>query len=91
MIAMLKHMVLAAALGVGLSVSAYAQDAPKNSEDCLKSSFDLAKSANDKKLADDKLAKVEEMLTKLESACEAQKFDEAAATIKEVKAVIDGK
>jgi hypothetical protein len=84
-------MVLAAALSLGLSVTAYAQEAPKNAEDCLKSSFDLAKSAGEKKLPDDKLVKVEDLLTKLEGQCEAQKFADAAGTAKDIKAVIDGK
>ncbi len=59
---MLKRLMVAAALAAGLSVGAQAQDAPKTADDCFKNAIDLAKSAEDKKLGDDKLAKVEELL-----------------------------
>jgi len=87
---MLKRMVLAAALGAGLTLSAYAQ-APANADDCFKSVIDLQKSAADKKLSDDKNAKIEDLLTRMEGQCEAQKFAEAATTANDVKAAIEGK
>jgi hypothetical protein len=85
---MLKRLMVAAALTAGLSVWAQAQDAPKTADDCFKNAIDLAKSAEDKKLGDDKLAKVEELLTKMEGQCEAQKFAEAATTAGDIKAAI---
>lgn len=85
---MLKRLIVAAALAAGLSGAAMAQDAPKSADDCFKTSIDLAKSAESKKLSEDKLAKVEELLTKMEGQCEAQKFAEAATTANEVKAAI---
>ncbi len=85
---MLKRLMVAAALAAGLSVGAQAQDAPKSSDDCFKNAIDLAKSAEDKKLGDDKLAKVEDLLTKMEGQCEAQKFAEAATTANDIKAAI---
>jgi predicted esterase len=86
--AMLKCLIAATALVSGLSAAAFAQDAPKTAEDCFKVSIDLAKSAEDKKLDDAKLAKIEELLTKMEGQCEAQKFAEAAATSTEIKTAI---
>jgi hypothetical protein len=85
---MLKRLTIAAALSAGLSVSAVAQEAAKTSDDCFKNAIDLAKSAEEKKLGDDKLAKVEELLTKMEGQCEAQKFAEAATTANDIKAAI---
>jgi hypothetical protein len=85
---MLKRLMVAAALAGGLSISAVAQDAPKTADDCFKNAIDLAKSAEEKKLGDDKLAKVEELLTKMEGQCEAQKFAEAATTANDIKAAI---
>lgn len=85
---MLKPLIVAAAFTVGLSAAAFAQDAPKTSDDCFKNAIDLAKSAEEKKLGDDKLAKVEELLTKMEGQCEEQKFAEAATTANDIKAAI---
>jgi hypothetical protein len=85
---MLKRIIVAVALTAGLSTATFAQDAPKTADDCFKISIDLAKSAEDKKLGDDKLAKLEELLTKMEGQCEAQKFAEAAATAGDIKAAI---
>jgi hypothetical protein len=85
---MLKRMIVAAAMTAGLSFAAVAQDAPKTADDCFKNAIDLAKSAEDKKLADDKLAKVEELLTKMEGQCEEQKFADAVTTANDIKTAI---
>jgi hypothetical protein len=87
---MLKRLAFAA-LAMSISGVALAQEPPKSTEDCLKLSFDFAKSAEDKKLDDAKLAKVEELLGKLEGHCDAQQFAEAATVAKDVQAIIDGK
>lgn len=88
---MFKRLVLAVALGFGAATVALADDAPKSADECLKMSFDLAKSAEGKKLGDDKLAKLEELLQKMEGHCDAKQFAEAATVSKDVKATIDGK
>jgi len=85
---MMKRLMVAAAITAGLSIAAFAQDAPKTADDCFKNAIDLAKSAGEKKLSDDKLAKVEELLTMMEGQCEAQKFAEAATTANDIKAAI---
>lgn len=70
--------------------SAFAQDAAKSKEDCLKQAFDLAKSASTKKLAETQAGKVEELITKMEAECDAGKFAEAAAMTKDINAAIEG-
>jgi hypothetical protein len=57
-------------------------------EDCLKAAFDIAQTAEDKKLADDQLSKIEDMLTKMESFCDAKQFSEAASVGTDLKALI---
>lgn len=84
---MKTHFALAAALALGLSSPAFAQDA----DSCLKKAFDLAQSAEGKKLADAQLAKVEELLAKMEGHCDAKQFAEADKAAAEVQAAIDGK
>ena len=85
---MLKQLVIAAALSLSTATLALAQDAPKSADDCFKMSMDLFKTADAQKLADDRKAKVEEMLEKLETQCDAKQFAEAAALAKDVKAAI---
>lgn len=85
---MLKQLVLAAALGLGAATLAIAQDAPKSADDCFKLSMDLFKTADAQKLPDDRKAKVEEMLEKMETHCDAKQFAEAATLAKDVKAAI---
>jgi hypothetical protein len=84
---MKKQLALAAAMALGFAAPAFAQDA----DACLKQAFDLAQSAEAKKLGDAQLAKVEELLAKMEGQCDAKQFDEANKTAKEVQAAIDGK
>ena len=84
---MKMHLGLATALALGFAAPALAQDA----DSCLKQAFDLAQSAEGKKLGDDKLAKVEELLAKMEGQCDAKQFADADKTAVEVKAAIEGK
>lgn len=63
---------------------------PTTPEDCVKQASDLAQNAEDKNLADDKLDKIEELLTKMETHCEAKQFSEAAVVAKDIKTMIDG-
>jgi hypothetical protein len=62
--------------------------APSSPEDCLKAAFDIAQSAEDKKLPDDQLTKVEDLLTKMETHCDAKQFSEAASVGSDLKALI---
>jgi hypothetical protein len=84
---MKTYIAAAVALAVGLGTPALAQDA----DSCLKQAFDLAQAAEGKKLPDAQLAKVEELLAKLEGQCDAKQFAEADKTAKDVQAAIDGK
>lgn len=85
---MLKQLLFAAVLGLGSATLALAQEAPKSADDCFKMSMDLFKTADAQKLADDKRGKVEELLEKMETHCDAKQFAEAASVAKDVKAAI---
>jgi hypothetical protein len=88
---MLKQLVIAAALSLSTATLALAQEAPKSADDCFKMSMDLFKTADAQKLADDKRGKVEELLEKMETHCDAKQFAEAATVAKDVKAAIAAK
>ncbi len=85
---MLKTMTLAVALA-GLANVAFAQTVPATSDECLKQAFQLAQAAESKKLSEEKLDKIEELLTKMESHCDAKKFTEATTIATDIKAAID--
>lgn len=89
---MLKRLALAGAAALLLTGSASAQQAqaPKTPDDCLKAAFDLSQAAEEKQLADEKLDKVEELLTQMETYCDANQFNEAMALAQDIKTVIDG-
>ena len=86
---MMKSLIAAVAF-LGLAVGgAYAQDKPAASaEDCLKVAFDIAQVAEGRNLPNDQLDKVEEMLTKMETHCDAKQFTEAAAVATDLKTLI---
>ncbi|MDX2288709.1 MAG: hypothetical protein NW217_07795 [Hyphomicrobiaceae bacterium] len=87
---MITRIVLAAAVGALVPIAAFAQDVPANVDDCLKQAFELAQSAEGKKLSNDKLDKLEAMLTKMESHCDTNQFKEAAGVAKDIKTEIGG-
>jgi hypothetical protein len=88
-----------AALTMVLASTAFAQTAPApaapaetaatSAEDCLKAAFDIAQAAEDKQLPDTQLTKVEDMLTKMESHCDAKQFSEAATVGTDLRALIE--
>lgn len=88
---MLKSLIAALVITGALATSSLAADAPKDSDECLKKAIALAESAEEKKLADDKLAKIEDLLTKLEGNCENNQFPEAATVSTEIEGIIAGK
>jgi hypothetical protein len=88
---MLKSLIAALFITGALATTSLAADAPKDSDECLKKAIDLAESAEEKKLADDKLAKIEDLLTKLEGNCENNQFSEAATVSTEIEGIIAGK
>lgn len=90
---MLRNLALALALAGATSV-AFAQappTTPASVDDCLKSAFGLAQSAEGKKLSDPELDKIEAMLTKMESHCDAKQFTEAMTIARDIKTAIGTK
>ncbi len=83
--------IAAAAVCIGLAASsAFAQaNAPANPEECLKTAFDIAQVAEGKKLPEEQLDKVEELLNRMESHCDAKQFTEAAAVATDLKSMIE--
>ena len=86
---MMKYMIAAAVSLTFAAGAALAQEKPAASaEDCLKAAFDIAQAAEGKNLPNDQLDKVEEMLTKMETHCDAKQFNEAAAVATDLKSLI---
>lgn len=84
---MLKRLIFSGVIALGLSSVAMAQ-APANADECNNQGAEIAQKAEEKKLDDAKTAKVEELLGKLDEQCQGSKFEEAAATMKELNAAI---
>jgi hypothetical protein len=83
-------LILALAASAALAGSALASTEPAaNAEQCLKAAFELAQSAEAKGMNNEQLDKVEELLTKMESHCDAAQFKEAAAVAGDLKSLIE--
>ena len=85
---MIKRIALVSVLGIAFCGSAFAQT-PDSPDQCLKAAFDLAQSAEDRKLPNEKLDKIEELLTRMEDHCDAKQFSEAMAVAKDIEAAIN--
>lgn len=62
---------------------------PQNPDECIQAASSLAEAAEAKKMTEDKLDKIEEMLTKMETHCDAKQFVEAMAVAKDIKSFIE--
>ena len=60
-------------------------------DDCLKSAFDLATQAEEKKLSNEDLDKLEDLLTKMENHCDANELKEASLIGGDIQSMIDAK
>ena len=96
---MIKRLILAAAASAALTGAAFAQDQPAATdtavdpavEACLQKAFDLAQSAEDKKLDDGQLDQLEKMLGEMEGHCDAKEQAEADKVGEEIRAMLDAK
>jgi ribosome assembly protein YihI (activator of Der GTPase) len=61
----------------------------ETADTCLSAAMTLARIAEDKQFADDRLDKIEQMLSKMEDHCDAQQFSEAQATAKDIEKAIN--
>jgi hypothetical protein len=62
-----------------------------NADECLKNAFEIAQKAEEKKLSNTELDKIEELLTTMESHCDANRFKEAMVVHTDIKTMIDQK
>lgn len=83
---MVKRLALASAFVAGLATSAFAVSVPNDVNGCLDTSLELFKAAEN--LSDDKKAKVEQLLGKLEGHCDAKQFSDAQSVADQVSGVI---
>ncbi len=94
---MIKRLILAAAASVALAGASLAQDKPAESapepavEACLQQAFDLAQSAEQKKLSDADLDQLEQLLSKMEGHCDANETADADKVGAQIKAMLDSK
>jgi hypothetical protein len=103
---MMKPLLFAAALAMAWPVAAQQAPSPpaaepstqapaatdgSNPDQCLKSAFDLAEKAENKRFTNEEIEKLEDLLTRMEGHCDARQFPEAQAMAKEISALIEQK
>lgn len=87
---MLKSIATAAiCLGITAGAAFGQANAPASPEECMKTAFDIAQVAENKKLPDDQLDQIEELLTQMEGLCDAKQFTDAAAVATNIKTMIE--
>lgn len=81
---------LAALAGLLVMRPAWAADEVihASSDVCLKQAFELAQLAEEKKMSEAEQKKMDDLLTAMEGQCDAQQFKEAAASAKDIKAML---
>lgn len=102
---MIKRLILVAAACAALTGASFAQEKPAEQEQpaaadtaidpaveaCLQKAFELAQSAEQKKLSDADLDQLEQMLSKMEAHCDAKEEDAADKVGGEIQAMLETK
>jgi hypothetical protein len=88
---MRTFLALATTVALFLATPGIAQEArlPVTPDECLKAAFDLSVSAEERALADEKIDRIEELLTQMEGYCDANQFEEAMAVASDLRSLID--
>ena len=89
---MFKNLLIATAFVAGCSLAglAQAEDAKGGpTDDCMKSAYDLADKAEEKKLPDTTLEKLDGLFNTMEKHCKALELPQAKAMAEQIKKVID--
>ena len=81
---------VAAPAPIEAPATAAAPVAPGSLDDCIAAAASLGQMAESKTLAEDKLDKLDELFTKMETLCDAKNFTEAAGVAKDIKTMLDG-
>ena len=63
---------------------------PGSLDDCIAAASSLGQIAENKTLAEDKLDKLDELFTKMETLCDAKNFTEAASVARDIQTMLDG-
>lgn len=87
---MLTRFAATLAAALALATAPLAAEEAKTPEACLEKALATAEKAEGKELAEDKLTRIEGLLTKLEADCEASRFADAAAATKEIESILAG-
>jgi hypothetical protein len=94
---MIKRVAAAAALSLFFAGAALAQSAaptseatPDTADACIAAAASLGQAAESKTFPEDKLDKLDQLFSKMESLCDAKQFSEAMSVAKDIKTVLDG-
>lgn len=63
---------------------------PSTVDSCIAAAANLGKSAEGRTLSDDKVDKLDQLFSKMETLCDGKQFDEAMAVATDIKTMIDG-
>lgn len=85
---MIHRFIFLAVVSLMTASATFAADRPRNIDDCMQQVFELANSAQKKRLSDAKLNQVERLLTKMENYCSANALAQAARMQDEIVAAI---
>ncbi len=86
---MIKRLVAIGMMSVLTAGGAVAQQTAADATKCMQAAYDLASTAEQKQLPNEKLDKVEDLLTKMEDLCDADRVPEAMALAKDIEAEIN--
>ena len=65
-------------------------EAPATAEACLETAANLGTAAEGKAFAEDKLDRLEQLFSRMETLCDGKQFAEAMTVAKDIKTMLDG-
>lgn len=72
------------------TTSALPAETPATAEACIEAAADLGKAAEGRAFTDDKLDRLEQLFSKMETLCDGKQFAEAMTVGKDIRSLLDG-
>ncbi|MDX2154877.1 MAG: hypothetical protein SFW09_00075 [Hyphomicrobiaceae bacterium] len=72
------------------AASATAEAEPTTADACIAAAASLGQSTEGKSFSEEKIEKLDQLFSRMETLCDGKQFSEAMAVAKDIKTVIDG-
>jgi hypothetical protein len=86
---MTRTLLTCLAIAAALAAGPVKADSPASVDECFRAAYEMADWAEEKKLSDDEIDRVDDLLFQMEEHCDASRYEDAMAVADRVRSLIE--